>query len=105
MDLLFNNRADLAGLLMDRYMTHLNQFITARSTTNTTNTSTTTSSSSSSSSSSIITHSLLRYYAAYRSIVRAKVSGLKSVDMSIPSNQQSVARQVATRHWMLAASL
>jgi aminoglycoside phosphotransferase family enzyme len=45
---------------------------------------------------------LLPLYTAYRSMVRAKVGGIKCVEMEIPEIEQTLARSRARVHWLLA---
>ncbi|KAF0683540.1 Aste57867_24397 [Aphanomyces stellatus] len=46
---------------------------------------------------------LLRFYAAYRSVVRAKVSGFQALDPLIPDKARALARSKC--HWLVAYSL
>ncbi len=45
---------------------------------------------------------LLPLYTAYRSMVRAKVNGIKSAETDIPEGERMMARGRAGAHWLLA---
>jgi predicted kinase len=45
---------------------------------------------------------LLPLYTAYRSMVRAKVGGIKCAEMEIPESERTLARNRARAHWLLA---
>jgi uncharacterized protein len=45
---------------------------------------------------------LLPFYAAYRSAVRAKVRGFQLAEVEIPEEERSAARERAQAHWLLA---
>lgn len=48
---------------------------------------------------------LFIFYAAYRSIVRAKVVGIKSLDMKVPESERNEAREKSSKHWLIGLSL
>jgi aminoglycoside phosphotransferase family enzyme/predicted kinase len=47
-------------------------------------------------------YALLPFYTAYRSMVRGKVRGLKSMDSQIPEAARGEARDLAKAHWLFA---
>jgi predicted kinase len=48
---------------------------------------------------------LLPFYAAYRSVVRAKVSGMKAVEPEVPAEEKAAAVARARAHWLLPLSI
>src|SRR5262249_41783105 len=46
--------------------------------------------------------SLLPYYMAYRSMVRGKVRGMKSLDPQVPGTARAEALELARAHWLFA---
>jgi aminoglycoside phosphotransferase family enzyme/predicted kinase len=48
---------------------------------------------------------LLPFYAAYRACVRAKVEGLKRLEIEVPVDEKHRLRGAARAHWMLALDL
>jgi predicted kinase len=48
---------------------------------------------------------LLRFYVAYRAVVRAKVAGIKAAEPEVPPEERAAARDRARAHWLLALSV